>query len=161
MSGTPSFSAAEQCVLRIVQGDLPDTLTPYADIAREAGMEEADVINLLLSLKACGAIRRFGASIRHQRSGWTHNAMVAWKVAQAMVEQCGRLAARHERISHVYYRPSAAPDWPYELYTMIHGRSEGECLRVVEELMDTTPLREPVVLRSLKELKKISMTYFA
>ena len=70
------------------------------------------------------------------------------------------IAARHSRISHVYYRPSAAPDWPYELYTMVHGRSEQECLDVAQELIATTPLREYAILKSLKELKKISMTYF-
>ena len=69
-------------------------------------------------------------------------------------------AARHSHISHVYYRPSAAPDWPYELYTMVHGRSEQECLDVAQELIATTPLREYAILKSLKELKKISMTYF-
>ena len=71
------FSEAERAVLRIVQADLPDTLTPYADIAREAGVSEAEVLELLTRLKASGAIRRFGASIKHQKTGWTHNAMVA------------------------------------------------------------------------------------
>ena len=86
--------------------------------------------------------------------------MVGWKVAPELVEDCGAIAARHSHISHVYYRPSAAPDWPYELYTMVHGRSEQECLDVAQELIATTPLREYAILKSLKELKKISMTYF-
>ena len=155
------FTPAEQAVLRIVQANLPDSLTPYADIAEQAGMTEAQVLELLSSLKESGAIRRFGASIKHQKTGWAHNAMVAWKISPDMVEQCGTEAAKHNHISHVYYRPSSAPDWPYELYTMIHGRSEAECLSVVEDLKRDTPLREHAVLRSLKELKKISMTYFA
>ena len=155
------FTPAEQAVLRIVQANLPDSLTPYADIAEQAGMTEAQVLELLGSLKESGAIRRFGASIKHQKTGWTHNAMVAWKVKPEQVEACGRKVAEHTHISHAYYRPSAAADWPYELYTMIHGRSEAECLGVVEDLKRDTPLREHAVLRSLKELKKISMTYFA
>ena len=155
------FTPAEQAVLRIMQDNLPDSLTPYADIAEKAGMTEAQVLELLGSLKESGAIRRFGASIKHQKTGWTHNAMVAWKIDADLVEQCGKQAALHDHISHVYYRPSSAPDWPYELYTMIHGRSEAECLGVVEDLKRDTLLREHAVLRSLKELKKISMTYFA
>ena len=118
------FTPAEQAVLRIVQANLPDSLTPYADIAEKAGMTEAQVLELLCSLKESGAIRRFGASIKHQKTGWTHNAMVAWKVQPDQMEACGTQAALHNHISHVYYRPSSAPDWPYELYTMIHGRSE-------------------------------------
>ena len=155
------FTPAEQAVLRIVQDNLPDSLTPYADIAEKAGMTEAQVLELLCSLKESGAIRRFGASIKHQKTGWAHNAMVAWKIRADQVEQCGAEASRHSHISHVYYRPSSAADWPYELYTMIHGRSEAECLSVVEDLKRDTPLREHAILRSLKELKKISMTYFA
>lgn len=155
------FTAAERAVLRIVQADLPDSLTPYADMAREAGISEAEVLDLLTRLKASGAIRRFGASIKHHKTGWTHNAMVAWKVDEAAVEECGRIASRHDRISHVYYRPCSAPDWPYTLYTMVHGRSEAECLKVVDDLMRDSPLKEYAILRSLKELKKISMTYFA
>ena len=66
------FTPAEQAVLRIVQANLPDSLTPYADIAEQAGMTEAQVLELLSSLKESGAIRRFGASIKHQKTGWAH-----------------------------------------------------------------------------------------
>ncbi|BAV92560.1 siroheme decarboxylase subunit beta [Candidatus Desulfovibrio trichonymphae] len=155
------FTDTERAILRIVQTNLPDSLAPYADIARETGVSEADVLALLIRLKESGAIRRFGASIKHQKTGWTHNAMVAWKVNEALVDACGVLAAQHDHISHVYYRPSSAPDWPYTLYTMVHGRNEAECLGVVEELAHTSPLREHAVLKSLKELKKTSMIYFA
>lgn len=157
------FTDAERAVLRIVQADLPDSLTPYADMAAETGMSEARVLALLTRLKENGAIRRFGASIKHQKTGWTHNAMVAWKVDEADADRCGALAARHERISHVYYRPGsgqAAEDWPYSLYTMVHGRNEAECLDVVQSLAQSGPLKEYAILNSLKELKKISMTYF-
>ncbi|MDR2800646.1 MAG: Lrp/AsnC family transcriptional regulator [Desulfovibrio sp.] len=158
------FTDAERAILRIVQADLPDSPTPYADMAAETGMTESQVLALLIRLKENGAIRRFGASIKHQKTGWTHNAMVAWKVDEANVDHCGALAAGHERISHVYYRPSsgsAAEDWPYSLYTMVHGRSEAECLGVVESLAQAGPLKEYAILNSLKELKKNSMTYFA
>lgn len=156
-----SFTPAEQTVLRIAQDNLPDRLTPYAQIAAEAGLTEDQVLRLLRDLKASGAIRRFGASLKHQRTVWQYNAMVAWKVTPADAENCGNQVARHKQISHVYYRPSPAPDWPYELYTMIHARSEEECLVIVDNILQTTPLKEYAILRSLKELKKISMTYFA
>lgn len=155
-----NFTDQEQAILRMVQGSLPDTLTPYADIAAAAGVTEEQALALLTRLKEDGTIRRFGASIKHQRTGWKHNAMVAWIIAPDRVDEAGTRAAEHPRISHCYYRPDTAPDWPYTLYTMIHGKSAQECLDVVEELRRTTPLREYAVLESLKELKKISMTYF-
>lgn len=156
-----SFTPAEQTVLRTVQDNLPDGLTPYALMAEQAGLTEKQVLDLLTGLKKSGAIRRFGVSLKHQKTAWRHNAMVAWKVDAAQVEECGRQVARHSHVSHAYYRPSPTPDWPYELYTMIHGRSEAECLEVVDEIMHRTPLRDHAILRSLKELKKTSMTYFA
>ena len=154
------FTEKERAVLRIVQKDLPDTLTPYADIAAATGMEEKDVIAFLSGLCESGAIRRFGASLKHQRTGWTHNAMVAWKADRALADKAGEVAARHPRISHCYYRPSPYPGWPYTFYTMIHGKSEQDCLDVVAELRETTQLCDFEMLKSLKELKKISMTYF-
>ena len=70
-----AFTDTERAILRIVQFQLPDTLTPYADIAREVGTDEETVLNLLRRMKEDGSIRRFGASIKHQKTGWTHNAI--------------------------------------------------------------------------------------
>ena len=155
-----AFTPQEEAVLRIVQADLPDSLTPYADMAAQCGLTEDEVLALLSRLRESGAIRRFGASIRHQRTGWKHNAMVAWAVAPEDVDACGAIAAKHPNISHSYYRPSSAPDWPYTFYTMIHGKSDQQCRDVVEELIATSPLRDYAMLRTVRELKKISMTYF-
>ena len=118
------------------------------------------LISSMRRMKEDGSIRRFGASIKHQKTGWTHNAMVAWIVDEADSDAIGEVAAKNQRISHVYFRPTSAPDWPYTLYTMVHGRSEDECLQVIEELRRETALDEYAVLDSLEELKKTSMTYF-
>jgi DNA-binding Lrp family transcriptional regulator len=155
-----AFAAQERAVLRIVQKNLPDSLTPYADIAATVGIREEEVLGLLRSMKEDGTIRRFGASLKHQKAGYSHNAMVAWIADAALADEAGVVAARHPLISHCYYRPSSAPDWPYELYTMIHGRHSDEYTGVIAELMATTALREYAVLESLRELKKSSMTYF-
>lgn len=155
-----AFTDTERAILRIVQSNLPDSATPYADIARQVGTDEETVMALLRRLREEGAIRRFGASIKHQKTGWTHNAMVAWLIDDARIDACGEHAAEHPRISHCYHRPTTAPDWPYTLYTMIHGRTRQECLDVVEELRRETALDVYAVLESVTELKKISMTYF-
>lgn len=155
------FTREESDILRIVQADLPDTLTPYADIAAQTGTTEDKVIGLLQSLKDEGVIRRFGASIKHQRTGWNVNAMVAWVVpAGADVDSIGKKAAEHGHVSHCYYRPSSADDWRYELYTMVHARSQEECGEVIAQLHEITGLEDYFVLTSIRELKKISPTYF-
>ena len=154
------FTEKEREILRIVQKNLPDSLTPYADIARSVGVEESEVLNLLRGMAEDGSIRRFGASLKHQKAGFAHNAMVAWIVKPEDADAAGEEAARHPLISHCYYRPSSAPDWPYELYTMIHGRHPDEYKEVIASLRATTVLREFAVLESLREMKKTSMTYF-
>lgn len=154
------FTPTQKDILRIVQADLPDSLTPYADIAREVCTSEEAVLELLRSLKEEGVIRRFGASIKHQRTGWNVNAMVAWIVERERVEEVGTKASEHDHVSHCYYRPSSAEDWPYELYTMVHARSNEECTKVIEELRAMTGLGDYLVLTSIRELKKCSPTYF-
>lgn len=157
---TTEFTDTERAILRIVQNQLPDSATPYADIAREVGTDEATVLALLHRLRENGAIRRFGASIKHQKTGWAFNAMVGWNIDDSLIDAAGEYAAQHPRISHCYHRPTSAPDWPYTLYTMIHGRNEGDCQLVIDELRRETALDDHAVLESLEELKKTSMTYF-
>lgn len=162
-----SFTAVEKAILRRVQSDLPDSATPYADLARmvaeelQVNVTEAEVLELLSRLKESGAIRRFGASIKHQRTGWNSNFMVAWMTdSQEQADEAGAVAALHPRISHCYYRPSPSSEWPYTLYTMVHGRSNEECREVIADLLRDTPLSEYAILESLRELKKTSMVYF-
>lgn len=157
---TRTFTDRERAVLRIVQKNLPDSLTPYADIATATGSTEGEVLALLRAMTADGSIRRFGASLKHQKAGYAHNAMVAWIISPDMADAAGKKAAEHTLISHVYYRPSSAADWPYELYTMIHGRTPDEYKGVIAELRSSTCLDEYAVLESIRELKKTSMTYF-
>lgn len=154
------FTDTERAVLRIVQRDLPDSLTPYADIARETGVDESFVLNLLARLKENGAIRRFGASVKHQKAGYTHNAMVAWIIGEEHVDAAGETAAKNRNVSHCYFRPSPVADWPYTLYTMVHGKTDDECRAVIDELAQIPHMGGHAVLKSIKELKKISMTYF-
>lgn len=155
-----TFSQAQRRVLAIVQDDLPDSATPFADLAREAGLGEEEVLDLLRGLKDSGVIRRFGATLRHQKAGYGHNAMVAWYVEDGkdMDEVAAVMAARPE-ISHCYHRVSCL-DWPYNLYTMIHGQNPGDCLRVARELAEATGVTQFDALESVRELKKTSMRYF-
>jgi DNA-binding Lrp family transcriptional regulator len=156
----PQFTEKERAILRVVQDDLPDSLTPYADIAKMTGALESEVLALLRGMVKTGAIRRFGASLKHQKAGFAHNAMVAWIVKPEDADAAGEAAARHPLISHCYYRPSPSADWPYEFYTMIHGRSPDEYKEVIDALRRTTVLQACAVLESLREMKKTSMSYF-
>ena len=155
-----TFTSKELEILRQVQGDLPDCAEPFQAVAREAGVEEADVLAFLRTMKEEGNIRRFGATLRHQKAGYQANAMTVWCVENPEErDRAGAVMAQHPAVSHCYARPPA-DHWPYNLYAMVHGRDRSECFAVAEELKKRTGLAECKVLFSHKELKKTSMEYF-
>ena len=149
----------DKAILQRVQGTLPDSATPYADIAAAVGTDEAHVLDLLTRMAATGEIRRFGATLKHQKAGFGANVMVAWYVDAQDVDRMGALMSERPEISHCYHRINCL-DWPYNLYTMIHGRSQEDCQAVVDALCRQTGLDDYAMLFSLKELKKVSMRYF-
>ncbi|MGE4441924.1 MAG: Lrp/AsnC family transcriptional regulator [Desulfomicrobium sp.] len=154
------FTQTENAILRIVQDTLPDSATPYADIALRTGSTEEEVLSLLTKLKQGGQIRRFGATLRHQQAGYGFNAMVAWYIEEGFdPDEVGGIMATRPEISHCYLRPSCM-DWPYDMYTMIHGKSRDDCMQVVRELVERTGVTQYEMLFSIKELKKTSMEYF-
>ncbi|NDY58980.1 Lrp/AsnC family transcriptional regulator [Desulfovibrio sulfodismutans] len=155
----PVFSETERRILRMAQADLPDSATPYADMAAAAGATEAEVLDLLARLKESGAIRRFGATLRHQKAGYGANAMVAWYVDDDDMARVGKYMSSRREISHCYHRINCL-DWPYNLYTMVHAGSPEECRRIVEELVRESGVDDYAMLLSRKELKKTSMEYF-
>lgn len=155
-----NFTPTERHILRIVQGSLPDSATPYADIAAQTDCTEDEVLDLLRKLKRGGQIRRFGATLRHQQAGYGFNAMVAWYIEEGFdPDKVGRVMAGRPEISHCYLRPNCM-DWPYDMYTMIHGKTREDCLRVVRELIEQTGVTQYEILFSERELKKTSMEYF-
>lgn len=156
-----TFTDPEKAALAILQRDLPDSATPFADVAAQTGLTENEVLALVRRLKDDGVIRRFGATLRHQKAGYGHNAMVAWYVEDGRdLDEIGAIFTARPEISHCYVRRSCM-DWPYNFYTMIHGKSPGDCLRVVQELVEATGVPQYDILESVKELKKTSMVYFA
>jgi len=159
-AAAPQFTDTEKRILALAGADLPDSPTPFSDIAAAAGCAEAEVLELLSRLKDGGIIRRFGATLRHQKAGYGHNAMVAWRVDdEEEALRVGELMAARPEISHCYIRRTY-PQWKYNLYTMIHGKNPGDTAKVVEEIAAATGVDDHQTLASLRELKKTSMRYF-
>lgn len=159
MSKAKEFTDTQKRILAIVQGDLPDGPEPFAEVARQAGASLTEVLELLAGMKERGEIRRFGATLRHQKAGYGSNAMVAWHVDPADMERMGQFMAARPEISHCYHRVNCM-DWPYNLYTMVHAKSREECRETVAELARLSGVEDYDVLESKKEFKKTSMRYF-
>lgn len=153
------LSEIEKKVIASIQGDIPLTSRPYLEIARNLGLSEDELLDILQNLCDRGIIRRFGATLRHQKSGYEANAMTAWVVDDERVEEIGRKMSSFKQVSHCYRR-NPTPQWPYNLYTMIHARDEDSCRRIAKEMAEASSVDTYTLLFSRKELKKTSMNYF-
>ncbi|MEK7817418.1 MAG: Lrp/AsnC family transcriptional regulator [Actinomycetota bacterium] len=153
------FTEQEKELVRHLQDDLPLTPAPYAEIAAEVGMGEAEVLKKVRQWQEDGTIRRLGAMVRHQRLGYNANAMSAWDVPDARVEEVGEALADASEVSHCYERPRA-DGWKYNVFAMIHAGTDEECLQVAESLARQVGIDSFELLFSTREFKKISMSYF-
>lgn len=153
------LSDADKKIIRQIQGDLPLSLTPFEPLAKALGMPEEDLLKRIRSFMRRGMIRRFGAILRHQIAGFRGNALAVWRVSEDRLEKVARLIASHASVSHCYLRPSH-PHWPYNLYAMIHGKSDRECRRIASDLARKAGAKDYRLLFSKRELKKSSMRYF-
>lgn len=149
----------EKKVIALLQTDIPVVQRPFRQMAEKIGITEEQFLDVLTSLNDRDIIRRFGATLKHQKSGFKANAMVAWNVDETKVEQVGTAMVEFDEITHCYRR-NPAPGWPYNLYTMVHAGTEPECLALVEKIAATVGESNYTLLFSRKELKKTSMKYF-
>jgi DNA-binding Lrp family transcriptional regulator len=157
--GSVKLTGKDKQMIRQIQGDLPVVRKPFALVARQAGWEEKAFLRRIRFFLQRGIIRRFGAILRHQIAGYRGNAMVVWKVAEERTAKIGPIMASFPAVSHCYLRP-AVPEWPFNLYTMIHGRSHRDCRTEARAISRKTGIKDYRLLFSKRELKKSSMQYF-
>ena len=149
----------EKKIIASIQEDMAITERPYLEISEKVGITEEKLLENLQSLCERGIIRRFGATLRHQKTGFTANAMAAWQVDEKRVEEVGDRLASFKQVSHCYRR-NPTKDWPFNLYTMIHANDEESCRQTACNMSQETGIENYSLLFSRKELKKTSMVYF-
>jgi DNA-binding Lrp family transcriptional regulator len=149
----------EKKIIASIQEDMAITARPYLKISEKLGISEETLLETLRNLCNRGIIRRFGATLRHQKTGFTANAMAAWQVAEDRIEAVGNKMASFKQVSHCYRR-NPTGRWPYNLYTMIHANDKGSCRRVARQMSREAEVENYALLFSSKELKKTSMVYF-
>lgn len=115
---------------------LPLDLRPYQVIGLTLGMTEDEVIARIQALKERGVIRRLGVVVRHHELGYRANAMVVWDIPDADVAGVGALLGACPEVSLCYRRPRRLPDWPYNLFTMVHGHDRAEVEQLIEEMAE-------------------------
>ncbi len=143
-----------------LQRSLPMSKNPFKDIADKIGITEEEVIEKTREFGDKKYYRRFGATLRHQKAGFTANGMGVWQVLNEEDRQeLGETLSAYREVSHAYERPSF-DDWPFHLFTMIHGESQDEVRQIAKRMSEDTGLDIYDVLFSIREFKKSSMQYF-
>jgi DNA-binding Lrp family transcriptional regulator len=154
------YDELDKAVIRATQGDLPIVSEPYVEAAAEVGMSVDQLIAHLEGMAERGLLRRVAAILFHRRAGFSANGMGVWKVPEDQVLEAGRRMAAFRGISHCYERPTYA-DWPYQLFTMAHGRSKEECDAILDAVRDEVGcIEDRATLYSSTEFKKVRLLYF-
>lgn len=153
------LDAIDRRIVEATQSGLPLVAAPFAAVAAEVGLTEREVIDRLGALKRRGAIRRIAAAPNHYRLGLTANGMSVWDVDDGRVDALGEEIGALPFVSHCYRRPRALPEWPYNLFAMVHGGSREEvrekCERISRLLGASCARRD--VLFSSRILKKTGL----
>jgi DNA-binding Lrp family transcriptional regulator len=121
-----SIDATDRAIVAATQGGLPLVPRPFAAVAEAVGLEEAEVLTRMAAMQDAGVIRRIAAAPNHYRLGLAANGMTVWDVDDDLVSALGRAVGALPFVTHCYRRPRALPDWPYNLFAMVHGATRAE-----------------------------------
>ena len=153
-----NLSDNEKRLLEVIQHGIPGSVTPFSDMAIEAGMETGQLLEIIKGWEADGTLRRIGAIVNHYEVGLLAGMMVAWQVEADRIDQVGKSLTEFPEVSHVYER-FTTENWPYNLYTMVHGSSIEQVQKTVEAMSKACGVENFRGLVTEKELKKVPPTY--
>ena len=141
------------------QAGLPLHARPWHWLATELGVEPEQVMARIQAMLDDGRIRRIGVLPNHYRLGYIANGMSVWDVPDEVIAVVGKEIGRLHSVSHCYQRPRHLPDWPYNLFAMVHGHDRKEVLDEVEKIADLLGdrARSHDVLFSTRILKKTGL----
>ncbi len=159
-SDLPPLSPVEVEAVRLLQRDLPLQPRPFDSLARTSGVPADELLAAARTMQKRTQIRRFSAVIQPRKPGFVASAMGVWIVPADQTDEYGMKLSQHRAVSHCYLRPVYS-DWPYNLYTTVHGRSVDECESIINDLAIDTGLTEKQALYPTKEYKKARINFFA
>ena len=156
---TESLPDLDRRLVLATQTGLPLDSRPYHWLAAELGVAPERVMERLNAMLADGRIRRIGAVPNHYRLGYTANGMTVWDIPDELIGAVGAEVGRLDFVSHCYHRPRVLPDWPYNLFAMVHGHSRPEVAALVERIAGLLGARQRGhdILFSSRILKKTGL----
>lgn len=146
--------------VRLLQKDLPLHPRPFDVLARTADVSAEDLLDAARGFASRQQLRRFAAIVNLRRSSFSASAMGVWKVPADQAESVGARMAAHKAVSQCYLRPTYE-DWPFNIFTIVHGRSVDECESVLSELSAETGIDDMQALFPMKEYKRSRIAFFS
>ena len=155
------FVATEQDkdFIRELQKNMEIIDEPFVNAAKNLGMTEQEVFEKMKHYEDIGVMRRFAAILRHRQIGFTANGMIVWKVDKDKIPEVGATLGSFPQVSHCYERPTY-PDWPYNVFSMIHCKTHDEAYDVAKTIQDQIHVDDYNILFSTREFKKTRVEYF-
>lgn len=155
----PELDDIDRLIVKSVQDGLPLVPRPYHAIAQQTGIDAETVMERITRMQTSGVIRRIGAVPNHYRLGYRANGMSVWDVEDRRVHELGQKVGKLDFVSHCYRRPRHLPDWPYNLFAMVHARDRNmteQYIRRIGEILGDAA-RSHDVLYSTRLLKKTGL----
>jgi DNA-binding Lrp family transcriptional regulator len=132
----PNLDEVDLKIMRATQAGLPLTAQPYHAVAEQLGLAAGEVIARMQRMQELGVIRRIGAVPNHYKLGYRFNGMTVWNVPDDKIDELGQKIGRLDFVSHCYRRPRHLPLWPYNLFAMVHGKSQEAVDRQIEQIAE-------------------------
>jgi len=145
--------------VRELQKDLDIIDRPFQKSAQILGITEEELFEKIRYYENIAVIRRFAAILRHRDVGFVANGMIVWKVPEERIDEVGAKLGAFPQVSHCYQRPSY-PDWPYNVFSMIHCKSHDEAGDVAKIIQEQIAVNDYTILFSEREFKKTRVQYF-
>jgi len=146
-------------IVQRAQYDIEMVSEPFKKIIEELNISYDTFFGVLKELQEAGYMRRFASILNHRKAGFNANAMVVWDVDEANGEEIGATAAAFSAVSHCYLRPKYS-NWPYNLFTMVHGKTTDETNDIIAEMATEIESKSHMPLYSSREFKKVRIEYF-
>jgi DNA-binding Lrp family transcriptional regulator len=146
-------------IVKLLQNDISIVSEPFLDIINELNISYEEFFKLVNQLQQSGIMRRFASILNHRKAGFNANAMVVWDIDEDQGEQMGQISASFSAVSHCYLRPKY-PNWQYNLFTMIHGKTKEDTNSVISDIQKEIQAKSFMPLYSSREFKKVRLKYF-
>jgi len=146
-------------IITATQAGLPLTPQPYQTLAKQLESTAEIVMQRISAMQEQGIIRRIGVVPNHYRLGYKFNGMTVWNIADEHIDKMGKQVGALDFVSHCYHRPRHEPEWMYNLFAMVHSKTEAgvkQQIQTIAELLGDYNLGQDV-LYSTRILKKTGL----